>query len=441
MATGRVIYKLVGPDGSVEPTAVTEQVALTQEATASYAQTSIDFDENSRPVVAYTRFDGSFRSIQVARWTGSAWVPTQVAAGIISNKLSLALYNRSATSWRLAYVNYTAPSLRIASAGGTDFKAADLLSPPDDAGVDLEYSANSGSLVFRDPQEGNLKFGNLVDDSANATALGAVEVVDGSADVGSGVFYTADSSGWPHFVYLDRDSGAVKMARRLPDFTWRDETVIRKTFGTLANPTLAFDNDGHPMIACTDMAGDRLRIAARVGVTWYEDSIDLPDFFSKPLFLSPQDSGGLRLFAVGDYSNIAASNLRSFGPVDDFVDADRDAVPLRFERAFMMNPALPDRSKLPFASIETVGGQRRLVLTVRQQPGGTASGGHRYETGDHLLTVEGSADLQTWTSSSAEIGLADAFTVGGVRFSSSYAIDPAGSNGAIRFLRVRVDRK
>lgn len=442
MTAGKVIYKLVGPDGTVQSTTVIEQVALTQEAVAGFAQTSVDFDNDSRPVVAYTRFDGTFRSIQVARWNGSAWVHTEVVGGgVISNKLSLALYNRTATAWRLAYVNYAAPSLRLASAGGSDFKVADLLSPPNDAGVDLEYSANSGALVFRDPQEGVLKFGNLADDATNATGIGAVEAVDASANVGAGVYYTAGPGGWPHFVYLDLDSGAVKLARRLPNFSWTHETVIRPTLGALANPTLAFDNDGLPMIACTDTAGDTLRIAARAGGEWFEDVIDLPDFFTKPLFLSPQATGGMRLFAVGDYSNIIASNLRSFGPIDDFIDADHDGVPLRFERAFMMNATLPDREKLPVVSTQSIGGQPRLVITVRQQPGGTASGGHRYESADHILTIQGSSDLQTWVSNSGEIALAEAFTVSGTRFSSSYAIDPVGSADGIRFLRVRVERK
>jgi len=441
---GRVVYKLVKPDGSVQISPVTEQVAVTQEPNPSFACTSIAFDSNSRPVIAFTRFDGSFRSIEVSRWTGAAWLQTQVVGGgVISNKLSLALNNEVPTAWRLAYVDYLEPSLRIASAGGVNFKIADFTASPILAGVDLYYSANSGSVAFQDPQGGGLKFANLSDNGTNAVAIINLDSVDQTSGAGAEVFHTAGPGGWPHFVYLDQNSGAVKMARRLPGFSWTSESVILRPFPAtvLANPTLAFDNDENPMIACTSSAGDTVRIAARVGGTWYGDVINEPSLFRKPLFLSPQTTGGIRVFAVADSSIISASNLRYYGPIDDFVDADADAVPLRFERVFMMNPTVPDREKLPTPSIITRNGQPRFVLNMRLQPEGTATGGHLYETADYRVRVEASANLGTWINNNSEIGLDDAFTLRGVRYFTPYALDPVGSNGGTRFFRVRVDRK
>ncbi len=440
MAGGKVVYKYLSPDGTVLATTVAGEVATTQETAEAYAKTSIDFDSASRPVIAYTRFQSNSRSIRIARWNGSAWVDGQVRQGVTSNRLSLALRNRDASLWRLAYVHFTEPSLRLASASGDDIKVIDLDHPHDNPGFHLRYSANSGSVVFRDPADSALKFANLLD-NGTSPVIGNTFYVDASGNAGAQVYAQPGPGGWPNFVYRDENSGAIKRARRLPDYSWVHETVIRPTSGTLANPTLAFDEHGTPMVACTDTAGDRIRFAALVGGQWYEDQINTADFYSRPLFLSPQPEGGFRLFAVGQFSSSPAMHLRQFGPIDDFVDADADGVPLRFERAFMMNPHVPDRSKLPIVNLRNIGGQRRLVLTMRQAPGGTANGGATYQTDDHLLTIQASKDLRTWISNPSLILLSDSFTVSGVRYSESYLADPVGTADGYRFMRVDVERR
>lgn len=432
VAEGKVIYKLLQTDGTVLDT---KEVGATQQTVAGYNATSVDFDSNSRPVVAYTKLDGGVTSIQVARWNGSAWITAQAASGFLSNRLSLALRNRDAATWRLAYVHFTAPSLRLVSAGGSDVKLADLEPSPWDAGIVLSYSANSGSVAFQSPAEGLLKFGNPPDDGTNASAPLSYHIID---DAGRHLAGLAGPGGWPHFAYVDGSGGALKLARRLPDFSWTHEEAIRPTFGTLSNPALWFDPQGNPVVACTDSAGDRLRFAARIAGRWLEDSIDLVDLMRRPVFFTADGGGGFRLFAVTDWAHVAASHVRGHGPIDDFLDADGDGVPLRFERAFMMNSTLRDRDKLPLQGIATIGGQKRLTLTVRHPAGGTVSGAS-YTANGLIMRVETSTDLLNWVSSTEQIGSTDVFTVSGVRYATYHAMSPVGTTP--RFLRVRVERQ
>ncbi len=439
--SGKVIYKLLGPDGTVLAGGAAEEVDDTSEPASTYAVTSVDFDSASRPVVAYTRLDSGIRSIRVARWDGSAWVIAQVASGLYSNRLSLALNNRNAAEWRLAYVNYTAPSLRLASSGGGDIKVADLEPDPVDAGVQLRYSAGSGAIVYRDPAAGGLLFANISDDGSGASALHSLSTVDASGDAGAQVAWVRGPGGRPHFAYVDLASGAVKLARRLPDFSWTSEEVLRPTFGTLANPSLWFDPQGNPVLACTDTAGDALRFAARIAGDWHEDDIDLTSLMRGPVFMTTESGGGFRLFAVTEPLSGSSHHLRMHGPVDDFSDPDGDAVPLRFERAFMMNPAVPDRDRLPAPLVFSTGGQPRCGFTVRQDQTGSHLNTAAYQTDELEVRIEVSPDLRNWSYNASLVGRSDSFTLNGVRYSTYHIQDPVGTPGGNRFLRVAVIRR
>lgn len=434
-ATGKVMYKLIRADGM---TLDTKEVDSTEQTTLVYNCTSVDFDSSSRPVIAYTRFIGTQPSIQVARWNGTTWTRSEVTSGHLCTRLSLALFDRDAEAWRLAYVNLGAEALRLASAGGANVKLADLDALPFDASVVLSYSANSGSVAYHSPKDGVLKFGNPPDDGVNAFAPSSYTTIDSAGKDLAGSM--AGPGGWPHFAYIDGTNGHLKLGRRLPNFTWTSETVLHRAFADLANPTLWFDPQGNPVVACTDAAGDRIRFAAKIDGRWQEDLIDratdrmrLPFFFT-----SDASTGGFRILAVTESQVSGTSHLRSHGPIDDFLDADHDGVPLRLERAFAMNANVRDRFRLPTQDIVTVAGTKHLALNLRLAPSGTSSGA-TYTANGLVTTVEASADLVHWISSPAQIALYDTFTLNGVRYSTYYLAEPLGN--APRFLRARVQRE
>lgn len=434
-AAGKVMYKLIRADGT---TLDTKEVDSTEQTTLAYTCTSVDFDALSRPVIAYTRLMGNQLTIQVARWNGTTWSRSEVTSGHSCTRLSLALFDRDAEAWRLAYVNPDAETLRLASAGGSNVKLADLDPSPYDASVVLSYSANSGSVAYHSPKDGLLKFGNPPDDGTNASAPFSYTTIDSAGKYLAGSM--AGPGGWPHFAYIDGTDGHLKVGRRLPNFTWTSETVLHRAFADLANPTLWFDPQGNPVVACTDATGDRIRFAAKIDGRWQEDLIDratdrmrLPFFFT-----SDPGTGGFRILAVTESLLSNTSHLRSHGPIDDFLDADHDGVPLRLERAFAMNANVRDRFRLPTQDIVTVAGKKHLALNLRLAPSGTSSGA-TYPANGLVTTVEASADLEHWVSSPAQIALYDTFTLNGVRYSTYYLTEPLGN--APRFLRARVQRE
>ena len=129
------------------------------------------------------------------------------------------------------------------------------------------------------------------------------------------------------------------------------------------------------------------------------------------------------------------------GPVDDFSDPDGDGVPLRFERAFAMNPAVADRHRLPAPAVFSVGGQPRCGFTVRQDQSGTHLNTAAYQTDELEMRVEVSPDLRTWSYNASIVGRSDSFTLNGVRYSTYHLQDPVGMAGGNRFLRVAVIRR
>lgn len=440
-ADGSVQYRRLTPAGVVVA-GVTGAVDTT-DAAAPYAFTSVTFDDQSRPVVAYTRKASNTPSIWVARWTGSAWSRSQVVSGVLCTGLSLDLYQKQAVNWRLAYLHYTQPALRIASAGGGDIQVVSVEADRDRTGFALRYSANSGSLVWRDPEAGALLYGNLTDNGGGVTAVGSVQTA-ATGDCGVQVMWAArPPDGWPHFLHRDLTTGELWLTRRLPDFSWTTETALRPTFpaAVLAHPHLWFDAQGNPVAACTDSAGDRIRFAVRLAGAWQGDVITRnAALLRKPLFLTG-DGGGFRVFGVSTpAATPSIEQLFNWGPIDDFSDADGDAVPLRLESAMVMLPAQADRQKLPQPVLMTIGGQRRLAVTVRHQTGGTVLGTYGYEAGGYRLLVEVSRDLQTWEYGSTRTGMTDAFVFQGVRYATYYITEATGTPGAPRYLRVRVER-
>ena len=114
--------------------------------------------------------------------------------------------------------------------------------------------------------------------------------------------------------------------------------------------------------------------------------------------------------------------------------------PVRLERAFMMNTTQADRNRLPQLGTAVIGGQPRITLTVRQQPGGTALGTYGYEAGDYQMLIQTSRDLASWDTRTLPLGIAESFTVSGTRFTTYYLQDPPGTPNGYRFMRVKVNR-
>lgn len=442
-AAGAVQYRRITPSGTVV-TPHPGPVDTSEDPGEFYSVTAVTFDDLSRPVVAYTKLSAGVNSINVARWNGTAWIRTTVASYIQCSALSLDLFQRQSTNWRLAYVNYAGRSLHLASAGGGDIKVMDYTELPTDYGINLYYSANSGSLAWRVPGEA-LHFGNTADNGSGITAVINQEATSLTGDSGVHVSRAYNAPGGRlFFVHCDAVTSDVLLTSRDANFNWHTEIVGRviNPDATNAFPSINFDPEGNPVVVWSQPTSGTLHFAAKIGGTWSGDSLSTNGFLLREApFLTMLPAGGFHIHSVSQrFTDLNQQALWNFGPIDDFTDADRDGVPVRLERAFMMNTTQADRNRLPQLGTAVIGGQPRITLTVRQQPGGTALGTYGYEAGDYQMLIQTSRDLASWDTRTLPLGIAESFTVSGTRFTTYYLQDPPGTPNGYCFMRVKVNR-
>lgn len=130
-------------------------------------------------------------------------------------------------------------------------------------------------------------------------------------------------------------------------------------------------------------------------------------------------------------------NLLQVTAPTDVTDLDGDGVPALVEDALFMDSSVPDSELFPRMKFLTVDGRVYPSFTYRTQSGG--SGSNPYVSADYSCTLEISDDLETWSSSPADVILNDRFTISGRGTINVYRSTTPVNQG--EYFRLRVERR
>ena len=188
-----------------------------------------------------------------------------------------------------------------------------------------------------------------------------------------------------------------------------------------------------------------------IHVAWPEADVEFPSLqhrlWSGSAFgpISFMNYGGhLGAGLSADPSGIPwASSLTGAGSfavstyLDPF-DEDRDGVGYLLEKAFRMDPLVPDREQLPIFEVQEAGGERYLSITYLGDNGG--SGDNPFVTEFYSYYAEVSKDLRNWSVLPGDVALESRFSISGRGTVNVYrSTTPIGAADR-EFLRIRVER-
>jgi hypothetical protein len=225
-------------------------------------ETSLALDSSDRPHISYT--DWTNGKVKYARWTGSSWA-IEVVDNAFTTDTSIAL--DSSDHAHICYVGRGDSFLKYARWTGSSWtiETVDNMANPGFFSLVLDSLGNP-HISYNDETNRDLKY------AVKTGSTWLIETVDSGGDVGRCNSIALDYSNRAHISYWDNTNNNLKYARWTGS-VWSTETVdAADKVGQYSS--IAIDSYGQPHISYTDHKWLDLKYAIGTVVGWFIRTVD-----------------------------------------------------------------------------------------------------------------------------------------------------------------------